>query len=359
MPWRFEQSQIAPNILLMCKLLILLMIAYQYPSKLQDPYIPFISTLNYFNTIPGVFKGILIFGFTLSTTAIFFNIKIRISCLILGLVVMLEQIASQPNFKNHVFICGCYFILVGLSRKNSDYKLLFWQLAIVYLGAFTNKVLDPDWHSGAFMHNWLLNARENPPYIIISQLLPDGLLAYILSYAAIISEGLIGILLLFKKYRKLVFWIILLFHTVLYSFTAFRFGHFFDDLVIILLIFIVWPKGQITMKVKSKYNYIQQIHNWLDWDKKFEWFALDENHNQWMTLQTKNGERYTNLNAIRKLLIYTPSFFILLFAFDSGIKFLFTGQESIKHIINMPVVWSLIVFFLPLFWLKNSKTKAL
>ena len=359
LPWRLEGSEVAPNILLMCKLLILILMAYKFHFAIQDPYIPFIPALDYFHTIPGAFKSTLLTGFIISTLAIFFNIKIRAACLLLGVVVILEQLASQPAFKNHVFVCGCFFILVGLSKKDDDYKLLFWQLAIIYLGAFTNKVLDPDWHSGAFMHNWLNNVRENTPYIFVSELLPERWFAYILSYAAMLSEGILGVLLFFRKYRKLAFWVTLLFHTVLYSFLAYRFGHFYDDLVIILLIFIIWPKGQIMMQINSKYNYIQQIHRLLDWDKKFSWSSINDNSKHWLTLKTENGEHYSNLNAIRKLLIYTPSFFILLFTFDCGIKFLFDDQEYIKHMINMPIVWTLILFFLPLFWLKTPKTKAI
>lgn len=357
-PWRFEQSEIAPNLLLMCKLLILIMIAYQYPIKLQDPYIPFIPALDYFNTIPGVFKSIVLSGFIVSTLAIFCNIKIRIACFVLGIVIMLEQIASQPGFKNHVFVCGCFFILTSFTKKGEDYKLLFWQLALIYLGAFINKVLDPDWHSGAFMHNWLQNARENSPYIFVSQLLPENWFAIILSYSALLSEGLLGILLFFKKYRKYTFWIILLFHTVLYSFTAFRFGHFYDDLVIILLIFINWPQGIIQINYKQSIKKIKNIHGLLDWDQKFKWNVIDDSSNNWMELKTNEGETFKNYNAIRKLLISTPSFFIALFAFDCAVKFVFDGQESIKHMINMPIVWALIIFFLPLLRYKNEKTEA-
>jgi hypothetical protein len=355
-PWRFEQSEIAPNLLLMSKLLILIMIAYQYPIKLQDPYIPFIPALDYFHKIPGVYRGILLTGYLFSTIAIFCNVKIRTASIVLGIVVMLEQLASQPGFKNHVFVCGCFFILVGFTKKGEDYKFLFWQLALIYLGAFINKVLDPDWHSGAFMHNWLQNARENTPYIVVSQLLPEKWFAIFLSYSALASEGFLGILLFFKRYRKYTFWIILLFHTVLYSFTAFRFGHFYDDLVIILLIFISWPKGQIEMQIASKYTHFKGLHQWLDWDQKFEWQVSNTSRNQWLQLKTKDGEHFSNFNALRKLLIYTPSFFILLFTFDCGIKFLFDGQEHIKHMINMPIVWMLIAFFLPLLWAENESS---
>lgn len=359
LPWRFEYSDVAPNILLMCKLLILILMAYKFHFAIQDPYIPFITALNYFHSFPGLFKSTLIIGFIISSLAIFLNMKVRAASLILGIVILLEQLASQPAFKNHVFVCGCFFILVGLSKKDDNYKLLFWQLAIIYLGAFINKVSDPDWHSGAFMHNWLFNVRENTPYIFVSELLPEKWFAYILSYAAMLSEGILGILLFFKKYRKIAFWVTLLFHTVLYSFLAYRFGHFYDDLVIILLIFIVWPKGQIKMQINSRFSYIQQIHHLLDWDKKFNWSSTHVKSNHWLRLETANGEHYSNFNAIRKLLIYTPSFFILLFTFDCGIKYLFDGQESIKHMINMPIVWTLIFFFLPLFWLKTPKTKAI
>jgi hypothetical protein len=358
-PWKFEGTAMAPNVLVICKLLILLMLAYHFYGMLVDPFIPFLKPLDYFNQYPGVFELLMKTSFTFFAVALFLNIKVRTACIALGIIVILQQLGTKPGFKNHIFVCGCVFLLAGLTNKKDGYWLLVWQLIIIYFGAFINKILDPDWHDGAFMHNWLFNARKNGPYIYLSGILPDNWLALFLSWSAMLSELIIGILLLFKKYRKHTFWLIVVFHTILYSVTGIRFGHFYDDLMIILLVFVSWPYGTITIELKDKLNLGKQIHHLIDWDKKFQWKPLSESAEKWMTLTTKDGEHYTNMNAIRKLLIYTPSFPVLLFTLDCAIKFIFDDQNTVKHMIYMPLIWSTILFFIPLLWTKSSKSEAI
>ena len=354
-PWSFEYTDIAPNILLLCKLLLALMLVHHFYYKLNDPFIPFISALDYFNTIPGLFKNTLRVTFILAASALFFNIKVRLSCVVLGVVILLQQLASKPAFENHTFVCSCVFLLVGFSNKKQQATLLIWQISIIYLGAFLNKFLDPDWQNGLFMDNWLANARQNPPYLFISDLLPEKWFATILSWGAMIAELLVGILILSKKHRWLVLWMMLFFHTILFSFTAFRYGHFYENVLIFLLLFLIWPKGKINITTSKPI--LSKLYSLLNWDNKFVW-TNQNNSEYWLTLSIPSGKKYNNFNGIRKLLIHTPAFFILLFCLDVFLILLFYNNRQPMFVIDLIIIWSLIFFYIPILCQKLFTSKS-
>ncbi|MBN4070483.1 HTTM domain-containing protein [Olleya sp. AH-315-F22] len=356
-PWSFENIAMAPNILLMCKLLVMLILAHHFYYKLDDPFIPFIKAFDYFNTTPGIFKTTLRIVFIIALSALFLNLYVRTSCIVLGSIIFIQQLASIPHFENHTFVVGCVLLLAGLSHRKHTPILLILQLSLIYFGAFINKILDVDWINGVFVDNWLSNARQNPPYLFISEMLPEKWLALFLSWVAMLNELSISIILLLKKYRSYTIWIILFFHTVLFTFTSSRFGHFYEDILIILLAFLLWPKGQISIEYKKSISSLTKLYNLLDWDKKFRWALSNNNNKYWLQLKTSTGELYTNYNAVRKLLTSTPSFFILLFCFDAFIILLFYNERAIVFILNLIIIWSLFLFFLPMIWSKLFKSK--
>ena len=261
-----------PNLLLMCKLLVILLLAHHFFNKIQDPFIPFIPAMDFFHSIPNTFKVILQCLLILSVITLFCNIYVRSSAIVIGCIVIIQILSSKPSFYNHNFICGCALVLSGLSSRNQPPYLLVFQLALVYLGASINKMCDIDWWSGAFMHTWLGEARENPFYLYVAHILPNMWFAKILSWTAISTEFLIAIMILTKKYRTFAIWFIIIFHTLLFTITSFRFGHFIESLAIILLAFLVWPK-QI-MEVYYNPNHLKvyrRIIAIIDLDKKIIW----------------------------------------------------------------------------------------
>ena len=358
-PWSFEYTAMAPNLLLMCKLLVLLLLAHHFYYYLNDPFLPFIPALDYFNTIPGVFETTLRIIFIIACVSLFLNLYVRNSCIVLGLIIILQQLASKPAFANHTFVCGCVLLLAGLSARDKPPLLLIWQLSLIYIGASINKLLDPDWLNGTFMDNWLLNARQNPIYIYMAELLPEKWFALFLSWSAMLIELGIGILLLFKRYRYYMLWVILIFHTALFTLTSFRYGHFYENLLIILLVFLIWTKGSLVMKFQEgRTTLLRRLHGLLNWDKKIVWKSAMLPKGTWLHLKASTGQSYTNFNAIRKALAHTPGFFILLFCFDAFIRVVFYNERTAMFIINLITVWGLILFFLPVLKQKLFKSKV-
>lgn len=355
-PFQFEGTKMQPNVLLMCKLLVILLIAHHIFTKIADPFIPFIPALDVFNTYPNVFNYTLKSLFTISAFALLFNIKVRTASIIIGLVVILNTLASKPLFYNHSVICACALILAGLSDKKQTPYLLILQLSLVYFGASINKFLEPDWWSGAFMDTWLGSARENPVYIYVSEFFPKMVLAKILSYIAMFTEFAIAVMILFKRTRHLTLWFIIIFHTVLFTITSFRFGHFLESLVIILLVFRVIPKGKIMVEYKAKdLNAVKWFFNLLDFDKKQIWTLTHTESTHWLSLKTEDKTMHDH-KALKNILLFTPNFFMLLFVIDSVLYVVLNNHKTLLFVLNAVFVWALIFYFLPINWFRRKRT---
>ena len=354
-PFQFEGTKMQSNVLLMCKLLVILMTVHHMFFKIEDPFIPFIKALDWFNHYPNIFKYSVRMLYVLGVFGILFNIKVRTAALITGFVVILNILASKPLFFNHNFICGCALFLAGLSNKNNPPYLLIFQLSLVYFGASINKFLEPDWWSGVFMDTWLGSARENPVYLYVSKLLPELLLAKLLSYIAMLTEFSIAVLILFKKTRPLTLWFIIIFHTALFTLTAFRFGHFIESLAIVLLAFLSIPKEQLIVNYKSQsLEKLNRFFIFLDRDKKQVWSPLSSESSQWLSLKTKDKILY-NHDALRDIFLYTPNFFMLILIIDMAMYVLLGNFSTTLFVLNAIFIWSVILYFLPVKLFRRKK----
>lgn len=356
-PLNFSVRNMQPNILLMCKLMFATLCVHGFVGYIEDPHIPFIPFFDVFLNYPNVFKFTFKSLFVCSGIFLLFNFKPRTMSLILGATLIIILLSSKPLFRNHLFICGCAFLLAGLLNKNDFPWLLFIQLSLVYFGAVINKIFQIDWWNGEFMHNWLVNARDNQIFIYASDLLPDMLLAKLLSWFSMLIEFCIAVSLLFKSKHYLVVWIILLFHTSLYTLTAFRFGHFYEDIVIFLLIFINWPSREIKISFnKSRKPYVLKIMNILNFSRTFNFKEKTMPSQKWV--ETKIEDKIvSNWHALKLFLIYSTNFYIFLFFLDLLVRYLF--NYFLMDVIHISLTWLVILFFIPLLLYKKNKKSAL
>ena len=356
--FQFEGTKMQSNVLLMCKLLLLLLIAHHMFFKISDPFIPFVPQLDLFNAYPNVFNYGLKTAFAISAFALLFNIKVRTASLINGCVIILSILASKPLFFNHNFICACALILAGLSDKKDPPYLFVFQLSLIYFGASINKFLEPDWWSGAFMDNWLGVARENPPYRYLSQRFPNLVLAKLLSYIAMFTEFGIAIFILFKKTRGLTVWFIIIFHSILFTITSFRFGHFLESLVITLLALNTMAQTPLIVGYRKKsITGLKRFFKIIDIDKKQVWNTLSNTPSSWLQIQGKD-ELLSNHKALKYILLNTPNFFVLLFVIDVVLYIIMYNYRTALFVCNVIFVWTMILYFLPVDWSKLLKKTA-
>lgn len=341
-----------PNVLLMCKLLFVMLLINGFYSYLGDPYLPFFDFLNYFRQFPGVLEYGLKTAFIVSGGLLLLNSRVKTMAILLGVVILIALLGSKSIFRNHLFICACAFLLAGLTDKNTTPWLLYIQLSLVYLGAAINKIVQVDWWSGQYMHNWMAVAIENDSYLLFADMFPEGIAAKLISWGSMLAEVVIGILLLSRRKQALAIWLILLFHTFLFTLTKERFGHFLDDILIYLLVFLNWPSTPIKSTWRAgKLHLARKLVGFLNWNRQVESKATELNKETWLQLRYADKSE-TNEVALRSLLLYSPGLYVVLFILDLGVRFVF--DQPIQHIIQCSLFWGGILLFLPFKWGKKT-----
>tara|TARA_R110000744_G_scaffold175963_1_gene294807 strand:+ start:4163 stop:5290 length:1128 start_codon:yes stop_codon:yes gene_type:complete len=359
-PLRVTNTAMLPNILLLCKLAFIILCLYGFVGSIDNPHIPFIKVLDQFHNIPNVFKVVCRVTFVTAGVLLLFNVRVRTMAFLMGITTLLVLLSSKPIFRNHLFILGCFFLLAGVSDRRHSPWLLYVQFALIYLGAVINKAPQMDWWTGQFMDNWLRNASENQTYITIASSLPDMMFAKLLSWSSMFIEFSIALLILNKKTQKIAVWTILIFHTLLYTLTINRFGHFFEDIVLGLLIFLNWPKEKLLVTIDdNRFLKLKKVLVNLNFNKHIIWSndspQLESN---WFEIRTSEKVAF-NWSGIRLFLMYSSNFYIFLFGLDFLSRFItrFLFNNEIMHMTQVIMIWSGILFFLPMLW-KKQKTKG-
>ena len=350
-PLRVTDTAMLPNILLLCKLGFIMLCLYGFVGKIDDPYIPFLTVFEHFQHIPNVYKVVTQNLFITAGILLLFNVRVRTMALLLGLTVILVLLSSKPVFRNHLFILGCFFFLAGLSDSKHDPWLLYIQFALIYIGAVINKAPQADWWSGQFMDNWLRYARENQTYITIASWLPDFMFAKLLSWSSMCIELTIAVLILNKSTQRFAVWAILIFHTLLYTLTLHRFGHFYEDIVLGLLIFLDWPKDKLLVAIdEHRFKGLKKLMVRLNFNTHIIYSSnTPKLDTHWLEIRTPETVTY-NWSGLRTYLKYSSNFYILLFGLDFftsyTVRLLFNNE--IMQFTQVVITWAGLLFFIPL-----------
>lgn len=343
LPWKITGQELPANILLMAKLMLALLLFHGFFGKIKDPFLPFLPILESFNQINGLFEILMRASFVIGASMLVFNIRPKKAIMALGLIILLVLLSSKTLFRNHIFIVACVYLIVGFTQKKYIQLALIIQVAILYFGASFNKMMELDWWSGQFIHNWLAEARGNIIYIKVSSLMPEMWLAKLMSWSSILVEFLIAVLILSKKWRSTAIWMLIIFHFGMFTILAFRFGHFVQDLFILLIAFIDWPEQGINKSIaNSKNSFARKSIKILDWDGVFKPKRPIE----------KNTLTSMKLKDQRQMVLpwffYLEGLYVFLLLFDFGIEWLlyrldgFVG-DLILHLIFCVICWILIL----------------
>ncbi len=322
-PWRFSGTGMRPNVLLMCKLLFLLLVLHSFQEKIHDPFLPFIRAFDIFLTRPGLFESLLKTLFLGARLCLIFNLRVRTAAIVLGLVVILVVLVSKPLFRNHIFIVGCLFLLSGLHRRDEEPWMLRLQMSLIYLGAFLNKSLDPDWRSGQFIETWLGTALENPFYGFFSQLLPEQWFAILLSWIVITGEFTLAVFFLVPRWRSTGVWLAIALHACFFVVVGRTiFGHFLEDILLALLVFLSWPASIMEVRMNPRLQTMfQPFQRLVNWDRQFSFSNAPPNSGAWFNLRIGH-QCYPNGGGLFRFLKYNPVFYVFLFAAFNGIAYL-------------------------------------
>lgn len=360
LPFKVYGTSMRPGVLMMCKIFVVLLIAHGFFGSITDSFIPFISSLDNLNQYPNLLEYFIKALFILGSTSLILNYKVRASAILIACSIFLGILASKPIFRNHLFIIGCVFFLSGLTSKEDTPWLLFFQLGLVYFGALLNKMTQIEWWTGQFMHNWLSVALENPVYNSWYESTSSLMLAKLMSYSAMLAELLIGFCLFVPKFRLYAITMILVFHTILFSFTGETFGYFMEDILIILIAFREWPEQpiQIDYRMSNFNNGLVNLIKLLDFDRRFTFNKRFKAVGRGLSA-TNDFKFLHGKSLIVHTLLSTSGFYILILCLEMGIRYLF--NDFLKYIFLLGLFWILLLLLSPIFfdYLKKVRQKKL
>ncbi|MBC2605932.1 HTTM domain-containing protein [Pelagicoccus albus] len=231
-PFECRDTEMLPQLLLVCKLCFCVIVLKGYYLELEAPFLPFIAWLDVFHG-SAAYTWLMRAGALGGGTMILFNIKPKVGATLLGSILLLHLLGTRLDFKNHVMLTACVFLICGLAPNSHVMRLYRWQFALLYFGAAFNKLLETDWRNGRFFQNWMEN-RLNSPFLSDIAHATNPTLVYAgASWATIILEFVFVYLILDKRWNRTAIWLAAGFH---FSTTVFTGGSIFGFFVPGLLI---------------------------------------------------------------------------------------------------------------------------
>jgi len=309
-PLRMSGTALPPNLLMAAKLLALCYVLSGRLLVLPDGFLPFIPYLEHFNG-SDLYRYALQTIFVTAALALWTNRFVRISCLLVGSTLLLAIFSSESYYHNNLLYTGLFFVIAGLYDPRVGSLAFRAQLAVIYLGAGLNKLLDSDWRTGAFVQDWLRPPHYPSGHIYgqLASLLPGFTASALLSWFAILSEFVLIPLLLVPRFVPLAILVGVSYHTGLVLLTGgSTFGMFWYALVATYVSLLHWPGGLVI-----RYNPEKRLHRIahsvlirVDPEKSMRWLPRNIRR---LELEMKMA-RFTGVAAMARILAYTPAFYL-------------------------------------------------
>jgi hypothetical protein len=206
-----------------------------------DRTVPFLECLTPWVTARG-FAHLIQLGGLFACGGLLVSRFFRVSALTLALTIAATTVASQATFANNRVFCAALLLMLALSDRGRARRLPRLQVAIVYLGAAADKVLNADWRSGQFLQSfaeelarygqlWSPGWQVGEPnlaaqaFVEVANRLPPLALALSLSWAVITLE--LALAWGFACRRGWSVGATVLFHAAIFGLTGSSFGMFF------------------------------------------------------------------------------------------------------------------------------------
>jgi hypothetical protein len=310
-PFRISGTPMPPNLLLLCKVLALALLATRHVFTLPDPFLPFIPGLDQLAE-PDVFRTTLRATAVAAAVALLFNRWVRASALTLGTCMLVAVVSSKAYYGNNKTFVGLSLVLAGLSDFDRPPYLLRWQLALTYFGAALNKLLDPDWQSGLFFDYWASSRLKNPVYLTVAGWLPPLVAGKVMCWSTIAAEFAASLGLLVRRWVPYALWVNILFQVGLLEFTGTTFTLFFYAMLAATLAFVTWPDRVLVFHDDARPG----MRRWrclltlFDPDGFWDWRPQAGAGLQVLD----GGTTFAGLAAVQRLLLWSPVVWLTLTA---------------------------------------------
>lgn len=289
------------------RLLIIYLLFIRGLTLLPGPFLPFLPFPDIITPYP-LFSIFLTLIYWISIAGILVNIQAKRFCLILGLVLIFVILSNRILYSTSLLFAACIFFLIGLYSNGKNWVFRA-QIALLYLGAGINKLLDPDWINGQFFDNFSREIFEVKIYQYLAPFFSDLLIAKLMGISVIIIELLLGILILFSKKRIFPFVVLIhLFHLFMLLFTNGDLSvSYFFIMGVSSLLCLPWKANSIEIAY-NRNNPLQRLLQKTDFDAYFIWKKTND-----FTLEiTSSSGIETGPRAFLKVLFYHKAAYAIL-----------------------------------------------
>jgi FtsH-binding integral membrane protein len=177
-------SEMHPNALLAAQV-VASAVLVDAIAEFPDRHIPFLRLLDH---VPATgLRVVLQLAFLAGAVTLFSHRFERASCIVLGVVLLVAVLSSQPFFRYNIAFAGCLLFCLGFASRTNRRWLPAGQVAVLYLGATFNKLRSADWRSGRFLRAWAPYRISGQRYLFHSSL-PADAVAKGLSWLIITTE---------------------------------------------------------------------------------------------------------------------------------------------------------------------------
>lgn len=245
-PFRIRDTSMQPNVLLIAKLVTIAFLFSGQIVMLSHHFVPFVGFFRHVGS-PSAFHLALMLIFLAAAAFLFLNRYLRVACVVLGAVIIVSILSSMKYYENNREYAALILILAGIEDPRGNCWLLRLQLILLYSAAALNKLLLADWRDGRFFDSWL-NYFQHSAWSRVSGVLPDRVLATLLSWAAIVTEIGLAIGLALRRHLPVVVWVGIAYHTTLVLVMNRTFGLFWVAAGSSYLAFLHWPARPLRVR---------------------------------------------------------------------------------------------------------------
>jgi hypothetical protein len=262
-------------------------------DTISPPFLPFIASIDSLRDFPSLFK-FLDWVYWISMVMVFVGIRFRAFSLIIGCLLFSSILASKLQFSNSLLYAGCFFFLIGLYKPGLEW-IFKVQIALLYLGAGLNKLLDPDWISGQYFDFFITQLYPNQLILYFSSEVPGLLFAKIASFFTIITELTLGIWALIGKRRLLLGYLIHGFHLLMLIVTSGTLSYIFYFLMAVSSYLVLpWSEDKGTVihyPVNCKVIHLLKL---TDRAQFFSYTPLPKENFEFFTFQKLKDKEFLN-----------------------------------------------------------------
>jgi hypothetical protein len=241
-PLNIYGTALPPNLLLMAKLIVVLLLVKGYFYKIHSPFLPLVPVFEYVPW-PYAFRIGLQSVFVVASIALLLNVRVRTAAFLVGLVFLLVPLVTRGSYTNGLFFCASMLMLTAFHHNAMSEWLLKMQIVIMYFGSGLNKLLLEDWRTGQYMDYWLRHVKPSSLYESLAGMMSPMLLAKLLCWGTIGVELFLVGALLYRRSYGIAVALGFLFHVISLAFAGHDFGAFGPAMLAAYLVFFRWPSA--------------------------------------------------------------------------------------------------------------------